>query len=458
MVSTGIIFYLAKAGMCLAIFYGFFYLLFRRETFFQLNRFYLLASVLISMLIPLIPVPETVPGGNSPYVVLLETVNAGTQSVVQSIGAHPGWISWLSYIYFTGVVFMFMRSVFTFTRIGSLIRKSGIHREGQIDFVYLNGQSSPFSFFHLVFINRNDLHQDTREKILAHEREHIRQWHSLDLLIIELVCAVQWFNPVIWMLRHSIREIHEYLADHGVIREGINPVQYQIALLSATTGKNTYLLSNNFNQSLLKRRFIMMTKRKSNPQSRWKFLGVIPLVPMMVLFFSNSSGHYLPSSDLLLSDQVSELLAATKTGIPEAEGNPNGITSVRPVHQDDTLYTVVEEQPSFPGGHDGMVEFMVKNITYPPEAKSKGIQGVVYVSFTISNTGKVGNVKILRGIGGGCDEEAIRIVKAMPDWTPGKEKGKPVNVAFNLPIRFSLSNDTKKDTDMDVDVDKDKDK
>ncbi len=108
------------------------------------------------------------------------------------------------------------------------------------------------------------------------------------------------------------------------------------------------------------------------------------------------------------------------------------------VHVEAEIFTIVEEQPGFPGGEAALMEFLGKNITYPPMARESGIQGTVFVTFVVEPDGSVTNVKILRGIGGGCDEEAIRVVKNMPKWKPGKQRGKPVRVQFNLPIRFIL--------------------
>lgn len=102
------------------------------------------------------------------------------------------------------------------------------------------------------------------------------------------------------------------------------------------------------------------------------------------------------------------------------------------------IFTIVEEQPSFPGGEAALFEYLKKNIVYPTIAKESGIQGTVFVQFVVEPDGSVSNVKVLRGIGGGCDEEAVRVVKSMPRWNPGKQRGKPVRVYFNLPIRFVL--------------------
>ncbi|MFA5196321.1 MAG: energy transducer TonB, partial [Bacteroidales bacterium] len=103
------------------------------------------------------------------------------------------------------------------------------------------------------------------------------------------------------------------------------------------------------------------------------------------------------------------------------------------------IFTVVEEMPSFPGGDEARIKFLKENINYPQMAKESGIQGTVYVTFVVDEKGKVTDVRVLRGIGGGCDEEAVRVVKLMPSWNAGKQSGKAVRVQFNMPIRFILS-------------------
>lgn len=104
------------------------------------------------------------------------------------------------------------------------------------------------------------------------------------------------------------------------------------------------------------------------------------------------------------------------------------------------IFTVVEESPSYPGGDEARINFLRENMKYPQMARESGISGTVFVTFVVERDGSVTDVKVLRGIGGGCDEEAIRVIKAMPKWNPGKQRGKPVRVQFNLPIRFTLAN------------------
>jgi len=114
------------------------------------------------------------------------------------------------------------------------------------------------------------------------------------------------------------------------------------------------------------------------------------------------------------------------------------IEDVKETVVEEKIFTIVEQMPQFPGGDAALMKYLGNNIKYPPIAKDAGIQGTVYVTFVVSEDGKVKDVKVLRSIGGGCDEEAIRVVKNMPTWSPGKQRGKAVKVQYNLPIRFTL--------------------
>jgi protein TonB len=114
--------------------------------------------------------------------------------------------------------------------------------------------------------------------------------------------------------------------------------------------------------------------------------------------------------------------------------------ATQPAEQGNEVFTVVEKMPEFPGGSEAMTTYLVGEIKYPAEAKTKGVQGTVYVSFVVEKDGAVSNVKVIRGIGAGCDEEAVRVVKMMPKWKPGTQKGQTVRCQFNVPLSFKLSN------------------
>jgi len=194
----------------------------------------------------------------------------------------------------------------------------------------------------------------------------------------------------------------------------------------------------------------MMNRSKSLPHTRWKIMATIPVMAFLFLVFSDVSGGYIGqalswgqpgwATTGLMSAQASSM---------DQEANLPAVYA--PQGQDDSVFTKVDVAPAFKGGFEALASFISQNIKYPEEARKQGIQGTVFVSFLVSEKGKVTNGKVLRGIGSGCDEEALRVVMAMPDWNPGKNGEKPVKVNITLPIKFTLSDkDQKTDTGEDV--------
>jgi TonB family protein len=283
--------------------------------------------------------------------------------------------------------------------------------------------------------------------ILEHEQVHIRQRHTLDMILLELAMMVQWFNPLIWLTGREMKTIHEYLADEGVLQNGISRPIYQQMILDETMGIRVNNLTNNFNVSLLKKRIAMMTKSKSKAWAKSKVLIVLPAV--LVLLFLLTARSYSNAEALKVAgNQVFAPLHLTSAPDPVIQDKPkkeSQIKFVAPVVPEKEVYTVVEKQPSYPGGQDGYRKFLIENIRYPEDALKKGVTGTVYVTFVVEKDGAVTNVKILRGIGSGCDEEAARVVKMMPNWNPGENKGKPVAVQYNLPIKFNLDSKKKEE-------------
>lgn len=306
----------------------------------------------------------------------------------------------------------------------------------------MQGDRSPFSFFRLVFLPERLLSDPSLDKVLLHEKAHIRKLHSLDLIFIEVLSIFFWFHPVIWYLRREIKLQHEYEADRFVLNQNVDKSAYQQLLINYSFQSNCLPITNPFTFSPLKKRIMMMNKKTKNPLLK----AILSLTFSAGLF----AGLLLLQSATLQATQISliqnepEVVNLTVVGqLPEAAPQPPPTPPPPPpVKQevsDDVIFTVVEEQPRFPGGEDARVQYMVENLRYPAEARAAGIQGTVFVTFIVEADGSIADVRILRGIGGGCDEEAIRVVKNMPTWTPGRQRGQNVRVQYNMPIRFVLN-------------------
>jgi TonB family protein len=359
--------------------------------------------------------------------------------VEQTLQQNLQWVEAASVAYLTGVVIFLLRFVIQLIQLHRITRRFGVKgREGE-QIIMVDHHYSPFSFFNMIFISET-IPPATLPTILAHERIHVRQHHTVDMLLIETATIFQWFNPVIWLAGREIKSIHEYLADEGVLQNGTTRSQYQQMILNETMGIQVNNLTNNFNVSLLKKRIAMMTKTKSKTWAKSKVLIALPA--LLVLLFmltarSYSNADVLNTPDSPAFNQI-HVNPIAEPVIQEKQKKETQIKYVAPVAPANEVYTVVEKQPSYPGGTDGYRDFLLANIKYPEEAVKKGVTGTVYVTFVVQKDGSIANVKVLRGIGTGCDEEAVRVVRLMPKWNPGEQKGKPVDVQYNLPIKFIL--------------------
>jgi TonB family protein len=342
--------------------------------------------------------------------------------------------------YLTGVVLFTIRFLVRLFQLYRITRRFGITIRHGRRVVSVDRGYAPFSFFGLTFIHEPAIPGGSLEAVLAHEAVHIRQLHSLDLALVEITTILQWFNPVVWLTANEMKTIHEFLADEGVLQHGVSRTSYQQMILDATMGVGIGSLTNHFNVSLLKKRIVMMTKPKSNIWAAAKLLLALPAVA--TLFIVLTAGTYRASAPVNMDAKPaiikSEALPLIANAPQEKQKQPTQVKYVAPVVSENGVYTVVEKLPSYTGGDDARIKFLVANIKYPEEALKKGTTGTVYVTFVVRADGSITNVKVLRGIGSGCDEEAVRVVSMMPKWNPGEQKGKKVDVQFNLPIKFAL--------------------
>jgi TonB family protein len=441
---NALLIYLAEVSACFAMLFAVYWFFLKRETFFQVNRFYLLAAVLLSGLIPLIPFRWSPGASSAPIMVMLEPVMITPERVVETFRNHLQWMEVAVVVYLTGVILFVLRFGLQLFQLARITRRSGIRHAHGERVVFVDRGYSPFSFFNLVFINEAVVPAAMLPTILEHERVHIRQHHTADMIVIELAILLQWFNPLIWIAGREMKTIHEYLADEGVLQNGISRPLYQQMILDETMGIQVNNLTNNFNVSLVKKRIAMMTKSKSGMWARGKILLALPV--LLVTGILLTAGAPDPFTGPVVPGG-SENIQADLDPQPELvfQDKQKQQTQIKyaPVDTTKLTYTVVEKMPSYTGGQEAMIQYLVANIQYPPAAKANKVQGTVFVTFVVEPDGTVTNVKILRGIGSGCDEEAQRVVKMMPKWNPGEQKGKPVRVQFNLPIKFKLDADKK---------------
>ncbi len=270
--------YQLKVAIALSVFYMFYRLLLSRETFHRVNRIVLLATALLSFLLPFCVITlhdvVVIPAG--------AVVEAGTAAEVVAEG-HSIWTIVLTILFFIGVAAVLGNVLVSLVRIKRII-KSGSRQEiaGGIDLIITEDDSATFSWMKYIVISREDYHRGCPQ-ILMHERAHIELRHSWDLLFVDILTSIQWFNPAIWLLKGDLRMLHEFEADDAVLRSGANMKEYQYLLIRKSLGGSGYSLVNNFNHSTLKQRISMMLNKKSSPLSTWKVLYIVPVIGIFLL-------------------------------------------------------------------------------------------------------------------------------------------------------------------------------
>ena len=459
--------YILKSSVCLAIFYLFYRLLLARETFHRFNRFSLLGILLLSCLLPLVEVSvkqETEVHQTmltlEQLLMMADAVNA-TEAGARAETATVTWIQVALLVYLAGIVFFAFRNVYSLVRLLMLL-KSGKKedigsylpgRKERVTLIVHNCDIAPFSWMGYIVISRKDLEENGRE-ILIHELAHIHNRHSWDLLVADVCIFFQWFNPASWLLKQELQNIHEFEADETVIKEGVDAKQYQLLLIKKAVGTRLYSMANSFNHSKLKKRITMMLKKKSNPWAKLKYLYVLPVAAIAVTAFARP--EISETAEEIAAVKVNDLTAIVETKAAKTIEEAVQVSTVLkdtakpvevkyiPVEVSDKLkgtplYEVVEQMPEFPGGGMAAVlEYIQKNMQYPESAKKNGTQGRVTVQFVIDKEGNVTEPKVIRSVDKELDAEAIRLVKSMPKWKPGMQKGEVVAVKYTMPVLFKL--------------------
>ena len=419
-------------------------LLFTNSNRFQFNRFYLLTAMLFSLALPLFGL---LMGQSSPQVMAIKqnllggfmlkeiTISYGDPTAVTlpevevapPTRIHVSLWQVLGIIYLIGVAVMALLFLFKMGKLVAMIIRSPKRKMDGYTMVFTHKEHGPYSFFRYAFFTDEKVNPD----IVRHELSHIAHGHSIDILLAELMKVFQWFNPFVYLYKKELQSLHEYTADHDVVADGVDKRNYMMLILQQCTAVDFSDMSNNFSLILTKKRIKMITRNEKAKRLWWRLLATIPV--LVILLIANTK--------VTAQEDVS-----SATPFTQAES-----VSMK-VADNDSIYQVVEVMPEFPGGMDQMAKYLSENIKYPEEAKEKGISGRVFISFVIEKDGSVSNVEVMKSIGGGCDEESLRVVKAMPKWKPGMNKGKAVRVSYVLPISFKLdeSATTAKKTDANI--------
>lgn len=411
--------YIIKSAMALALLYTCIIPLLEKETFHRLNRLLILGCLVLSFAIPLVHFT----GGTNPTVDMVRQAVQLPEVLIDGDAKEQSVWSWadiMTCIYIIGVVAIFTMTVVQTVRLTRQLRQCEHITDNRGNTVVLTDcATSPFCLFHYIVMSRDD-YANNRSYILTHEQEHIRLGHSIDLVVLQVATIIQWFNPFVWLIGKNLKAIHEFEVDEAVLNKGIDATQYQKFLVIKAVGNRLQPFANNLNKESLKRRIIMMNQKKSNRWMMLKALFVIPVATLAVSVFANGTDVSN------MAKETTPTAAALST------------TNMQTQKSDKKIFRVVEEMPKFKGGDAKLMELLMMNMKYPESAIKAKQQGRAIVGFVVRKDGTVSDVYIEKSTGYDVlDNEAMRVVKSMPAWEPGKQKGKPVNVKYFVPITFS---------------------
>jgi len=533
--------YLLQVNIYLVIFYAFYRLLLDKETYFVLNRIYLIAAGMLSFIIPFLRPEWFVRQPATQQIKISIDMMMAKGTIAPDENHAFSLIEALVIIYLIGILFFFGRLIFQLYTVRKLLSA--------------NPAGMAFSFFGKKVIDPAIPGWDTIEK---HEDIHIRQYHTFDVLFFELLGVLVWCNPVIYLYKTTVKHIHEYLADEQAARFQGDKESYALLILSQAMGVGQHVLTNSFfHKSLLKKRIIMLNKQRSTKTAILKYGLFLPLfaatlllssatiskneslkevaekIPSPVSIYESplrtlTSSPFKKETDrwapfykylarhikypaaaykeqlqgnvtikfALQNGELKNVGAITQLGSGcDAEAMKSvlgfdgfkstengqftitiafrldgantplknkadltlkgykplklititGYNSKEPENDAAKVYDFVNitKQPEFPGGMMMFYAYLRKNVKYPAEALKNNIQGKVFLSFIVEKDGKLNDIMVEQSLGGGTDEEAVRLLKESPKWTPGYQDRTPVRVKYNLPISFTLTSDHK---------------
>ena len=453
--------YLIKINIALMLLYGFYRLTVSRDTFFGLRRLTLWLIYAVALMVPALNLEYWV--RDTPTMASMANVYADTFYPVVVVKAQASGITWMDMllgIYWVGVAVLSLRLVW---QLFSIIRLAVISRKQEVEGItvhLLRGEGSPFSFFRWVFMYPSTMEGKQLHEVMVHECTHVSGLHSLDTLFSELFSIACWFNPFAWLMKQEVRMNLEYLADESVLSDGNARKSYQYHLLGLAyrQSNESTKIANNFNLLPLKKRIKMMNKRRTSEIGKAKYLLFAPLAGVLLMVSNIESvareiGEQVPevaevqqkadqalNADVAVANPKAKAEEAKAAELAKAEAKASDATAPADTTKN-VVYDVTETLPQFPGGQGVLMKYLAANIKYPASAVKAKKQGRVIVTFIIQKDGSVAKARIAKSVDPELDAEALRIVKAMPNWTPGTQDGKPVNVKYIIPVNFSLQKD-----------------
>lgn len=466
------IIYAIRWAVTLTLLYSLYRLLLQRETFHRVNRSVLLAILVVSPLLPLVPLHTDEPTAmdavltriEEPLMSLSTDANNADATLATSENAVSGlWVRYLAYIYIIGIaaalaVYMFrlltlMRVIRRSRRISHPIVPKDVHL--MLDMRI----KQPSSWMHWIFIGPIDLMQNA-ETVLRHELAHVRMKHSWDVILCDLTCHLLWCLPFAWMLRQDLVDVHEFQADEAVLQSGVTLEDYEHLLVRKAVQTQILPIMNTLRRGAVKKRFAMM---HSGPSPRWSRLKLLYLVPALAacLWLSAQAEEYTTYLNGKLATQE------------ELESiNPSTIERVDVIHSQKKVlietapepFDIVDQMPRFPGGDAAFNQYMAQHVRYPEVATENDVEGTVTVQFIVEADGRITHVQAVDSPSDEADanvyaygasdkqssqdeddeghralrEAAEELFRGMPPFEPGRQSGKPVRVQLTKKVIYAL--------------------
>jgi len=274
--------YLIKSSAILAIFYFCYNLFLQRDTFFQSHRWFFIVGLITAILIPLVVIPIYITVQPQEFIYTVSNLAYSNENTITPID----WNRVLTTIYFLGVSIFATRLLIHIYSLVSLIIRNKKQRSGKFIFVKVEDNISPFSFFNWIVFNPNQFKQTELEQIITHEKVHANQFHSIDILLIQIASVVFWCNPLIWFYKKELHQNLEFIADNEAQKQVSCEKSYQHLLLKASMPNYQMALTNNFYNSLIKKRIVMLHKNRSKNRNHWKFILILPLLALFIMSFN----------------------------------------------------------------------------------------------------------------------------------------------------------------------------
>ena len=417
--------YLLQINIALSLLYLCYKVLFSQNTFFWLRRLILISIVLFSTTYPWYDIPDIDPIISAHLQITLPEVlySMGETVPQKAFDIYP----LIAYLY-GGICSLFLLRMFL--RIASIIklRANGKLRIiGESHIIVCDENIQPCSFFRWIFLPHSILqNKNTLTRILRHENTHIRQLHTIDVLLGESMAALCWINPLSWLLLKEIRLNLEYMADEAAIPDEQEKKTYQYLLLDISQSNNELPSAIPFNYSFLKTRIRMINRKRSQTTSVFKYLLILSL------FLAIVTANQCCTDQQPLQSEIEKVF-------PKPSEVQTKDSSTTASETSETPLEVAEIMPEFPGGTEALLSFIKDNLEYPQKAIDEQTEGRVIIRFVVNSNGEISDPTILKGINKNLDQAAIDVINKLPRWKPGQQDGQPVSVRFTLPIVFKLT-------------------